>query len=253
MLLILKLTLVPLLVVCATLATRRWGPRIGGLVTAFPITSGPALMFFALEQGDRFAAEAARAVLVSLVGVAASTVTYGWAARRTPWWLSLPLSWIGFLVTILIVQRVRIAVLPALLLALASIALAQALLPRAGAHGAGGRPAWDLPLRVLASMALVVTVTSLAQRLGPTWSGALTPFPVAISILLGFSHAQQGASAAISFLRGFMPGMWGFAAFCFVLSVTIVALGTAGGFAAAIGTAVVMQAAVRWWMQRGSR
>jgi hypothetical protein len=252
MLLILKLTLVPMLVVSVTLATRRWGARIGGLLTGFPIVTGPALLFFALEQGAGFASEAARAVLVSLVGVASSSVTYAWAARRTPWWISLPFSWTSFFVVVLLVQRVPVTATAALVLALASIALAQALLPRAGAHASGARPAWDLPLRMIASMAMVVSVTTLAQRLGPTLSGALTPFPVAVSILLGFSHAQQGSSAAISFVRGFMPGMWSFAVFCFVLSVGIVALGTAMGFAAALATAVPMQAAVLWWMQRRS-
>src|SRR5438105_13893000 len=99
-------------------------------------------------------------------------------------------------------------------------------------------------------MILVVTVTELAHRLGPTVSGALTPFPVAISILLGFSHAQQGSAAAITFLRGFMPGMWSFAAFCYVLSVSIVALGTSIGFALALVSVLPIQAAVLWWMQR---
>jgi hypothetical protein len=99
-------------------------------------------------------------------------------------------------------------------------------------------------------MILVVSVTGLAQRLGPTLSGALTPFPVAISVLLGFSHAQQGSSAAISFLRGFMPGMWSFAVFCFMLSVTIVALGTPMAFSLALGCALVIQGAVLWGMQR---
>jgi hypothetical protein len=250
MLLILKLTLVPSLVVSVTLATRRWGARIGGLLTGFPIVSGPALMFFALEQGTQFASEAARAVLVSLVGVSASALAYAWVAQRLPWWSTLPASWTVFFVTVLLVQRAPTSAVGALVAALVSIVLAQTFLPRAGAHGVGGRPIWDLPLRVLASMTLVVSVTTLAARLGPTLSGALTPFPVAISILLGFSHAQQGASAAVSFLRGFLPGMWSFAAFCFVLSVSIVALGTPMGFAAALATAIPMQAAVLWWMQR---
>ena len=250
MLLILKLTLVPILVLGATLATRRWGPRIGGLLTGLPIVSGPALFFFAVEQGDAFAAEASRAVLMSLVGVSACTVAYAWAARRTPWWISLPISWTCFFVTVVLVQRVHAPAPVALMVALVSIVLAQLSLPRAGAHAVGRRTAWDLPLRVIASMSLVVSVTALAERLGPTLSGALTPFPVAISILLGFSHAQQGSSAAINFLRGFMPGMWSFAAFCFVLSVSIVALGTALGFAAALAVTIPIQGAVLWWMQR---
>ena len=251
MLLILKLTLVPALVLSASLATRRWGPRIGGLLTGLPIVSGPALFFFAVEQGNAFAAEAARAVLVSLVGVAATSVTYAWTATRASWWLSLPASWTSFFAAVLLVQRVRVPATAALLVALASIVLAQLLLPRAGSHAAGARPAWDLPLRVIASMLLVVAVTALAERLGPTLSGALTPFPVAISILLAFSHAQQGSAAAISFLRGFVPGMWSFAAFCYVLSIAVVPLGTLIGFALALAATVPIQAAVLWWLQRG--
>ena len=250
MLLILKLTLVPSLVVSVTLATRRWGARIGGLLTGFPIVSGPALMFFALEQGNQFASEASRAVLVSLVGVSGAALAYAWAAQRLPWWLSLPASWTVFFVTVLLVQRVHASTVLALVAALGSIVLAQLLLPRAGTHAAGTRPFWDLPLRVIASMTLVVVVTTLAERLGPTLSGALTPFPVAISVLLGFSPAQQGSSAAITFLRGFLPGMWSFAIFCFLLSVTIVSLGTAGGFALATACALVIQGTVLWAMQR---
>ena len=253
MLLILKLTFVPALVVSVSLATRRWGARIGGVLTGLPIVSGPALLFFAIEQGGAFAAEASRAVLTSLVGVAASTVAYAWASLRTPWWLSLPVSWTAFFVTVLLVQRVRVSATTALAAALISIVLAQASLPRGGSQAVGVRPAWDLPVRVLASMLLVVTVTTLAERLGPTLSGALTPFPVAISVLLGFSHAQQGSSSAIRFLRGFLPGMWSFAAFCYVLSVTLVAAGTPGGFLLALASVVPIQLAILWWMERGGR
>ena len=73
MLLVLKLTLVPCLVLLASLATRRWGATIGGLLTGLPIVSAPALFFFAVEQGDAFAAEASRGVIVSLLAVAATT------------------------------------------------------------------------------------------------------------------------------------------------------------------------------------
>ena len=80
-------------------------------------------------------------------------------------------------------------------------------------------------------------------------SGALTPFPVASSIMLGFSHAQQGPAAAISFARGFMLGMWSFAVFCYVVSVGIVPLGTAAGFVAALACAFAIQGAVLWWVR----
>ena len=41
-----------------------------------PVVAGPALFFIAVEQGDRFAGEAAGATLVALIGVAAFGLTY---------------------------------------------------------------------------------------------------------------------------------------------------------------------------------
>ena len=39
-------------------------------------------------------------------------------------------------------------------------------------------------------MTLVLTVTELADQLGPGISGAFTPFPVALTVLLAFTHAR---------------------------------------------------------------
>ena len=49
--LVLKILLVPTLIAAITLATRRWGPRIGGFLTALPVVTGPTLCFYAIEQG----------------------------------------------------------------------------------------------------------------------------------------------------------------------------------------------------------
>ena len=46
MVLILKLILAPLLVAAATLTTRRWGARIGGLLMGLPLTTGPIFVFW---------------------------------------------------------------------------------------------------------------------------------------------------------------------------------------------------------------
>ena len=51
-------------------------------------------------------------------------------------------------------------------------------------------------------------------------------------------------------MRGFMPGMWSFAVFCYVISVGIVAMGIALGFTVATASALAIQAAVLWWTQR---
>lgn len=249
MIFVLKLVLVPVLVLAVSLAGRRWGPRVSGLLTSLPIVSGPALFFLAVEQGDPFAAEASRAALVALVAVAASGLAYAWASLRTPWWLSLPACWLSFVVVSLALLAGRWSAVAALAAALASFALARALLPALPAPDRPpARAAWDLPLRMLAAMTLVMVVTELAYRLGPNLSGAFTPFPVALSVLLAFSHAQQGPATAIRFLRGFVPGMWSMAVFCFVAALTLAPLGRWAGFLLAVAVVIPAQGLVLWWL-----
>jgi uncharacterized membrane protein YfbV (UPF0208 family) len=89
-----------------------------------------------------------------------------------------------------------------------------------------------------------VLVTGLAAWLGPRLSGAITPFPIATTILLAFTHAQQGTPAAAGFLRAFLPAMWSFALFCFVLAWGVVGLGRDLAFLTALAVHLVAQGLV---------
>jgi hypothetical protein len=252
LLLLLKLFVVPALVLTVTLGARRWGPRVGGFLASFPILAGPTLFFFAIEQGPAFVREAARATLMALVAVSISGLVYAWASLRTPWWISLAASWASFVIATLALNSVRWPLPIALVVAVASFFVVRALLPAArGAQVAAARSAWDLPLRTLASMIAVLTLTGLAEWLGPRVSGAFTAFPTALGILLVFTHGQQGAPSAIRFLHGFLPGMWGFAIFVFVLAISIVPLGLWIAFALAIASLAPSQAVVLLWINRG--
>ena len=251
MLLLLKIIVVPTLIISVTLAGRRWGPRVGGVLASFPLVAGPVLFFLATEQGEVFAAEAARATLVSLIAVAASGLVYAWACLRAPWWASLAASWGSFVLLILALHGIPWTPMAAFGATLASFILARALLPDTGEGVAPAtRSAWDLPLRVISAVALVLTTTGLAPSLGPTLSGAITPFPVALAILMAFTHVQQGPHTTIRFLRGFFPGMWSFAVFCLVTTLGLDALGKWVGFALALASLIPIQMAVLWWGAR---
>jgi hypothetical protein len=185
-----------------------------------------------------------------LVAVAVSGLAYAWASLRTPWWLSLPACWLSFLVVSSALLVGRWSALAALVAALASFTLTRALLPASRAPDRPpARTRWDLPLRMLSAMTLVLVVTELAHRLGPDLSGAFTPFPVALSVLLAFTHAQQGPATAIRFLRGFVPGMWSMAVFCFVVALALVPLGQWAGFLLALAAMIPVQGLVLWWME----
>jgi hypothetical protein len=200
-----------------------------------PLVAGPTLFFIAVEQGDAFAAHAAGATLVALIGVAAFALAYAQLCGRTRWPASLLAAWGAFVLTTLVLNAVDWPAPAALGAVILSTVGAQWLLPAEG-HGPAFAPSpvWDLPLRMVAAVILVLTVTHLAAELGPRLSGALTPFPVALSIMIVFTHSQQGAATAIRFLRAFLPAMWSFALFCFVLAVGTVPLGRDRAFLAAL-------------------
>ncbi len=252
MILLLKLVLVPGLIALVTMAGRRFGPRVGGWLNALPLVAGPVLFFLALEQGDAFVARAALATLAGLAAVAAFAVVYSWTAVRQPWWACVLVGWSVFGALTLALQGVPWTAGSGLALALGAFALAPlALPPMPEAPPPASVPGWDLPMRMAAAVILVLTVTGLAAWLGPRLSGALTPFPIATTILLAFTHAQQGAPAAVRFLRAFLPAMWSFALFCAVLAWGVIGLGRDAAFLLAFAASLVVQGLV--WLGLAAR
>jgi hypothetical protein len=249
---LLKLILVPGLIALVTLAGRRFGPRLGGWLNALPLVAGPVLFFLALEQGDAFVARAAEATLAGLAAVAAFSVIYAWIAMARAWWVCVLIGWTAFAGLTVALQAVAWTAASGLALALAAFAIAPFTLPELpDAPIPPPAPAWDLPLRMVAAVALMLAVTGLAAWLGPRLAGALTPFPIATTILLAFTHAQQGAPAAVGFLRAFLPAMWSFALFCFVLAVGVVGLGRDLAFVVALAVHLAAQGVV--WLGLGLR
>jgi hypothetical protein len=245
-----KVLLAPGFVVLASLAGRRFGIRVGGMLGGLPVVAAPILLVYALQHGDRFAANASAATVLGLISLMGFLLTYAWLAGRGPWWLSLPAGWAVFALFTFLFSLVKVsAVLALLVVGLALLAM-PALLPRAAAAErqapSSPPPSWDLPLRAAAALALVLALTAAAGWLGPQVSGLLAPFPVIASVLAVFTHSQRGHLEVLRLLRGLLLGYAAYALFCFALALTLRPLGTAEAFVLAIGVALLCQAAVLW-------
>ena len=237
--LLMKLTLAPGLVAATTLAGRRWGALVAGVVGGFPAVVGPILLALDLQHGDAFAARAAAGALAGLLSLTAFIVAYGRLAQRFRWPLTLVASWAAFAVATAALEGVTPAPAIALPLVLGAFTLGYLALPRGtGAAGEPVTPDWDLAMRVVATAAFVLLLTGVADALGPGLSGLLAAFPVLASVLCAFIHAQEGGTAVADFLRGLLTGLAGFAAFCFVVAELLPVTGTAAAFA--VGTVVAL-------------
>ena len=244
--LLLELLVGPLLVAGSTLACRRWGARLAGLLSAFPAVVGPVLLIAFQEHGAQFTARAATGTLLGLVALSGFFVAYGRTALRRGWGLSLVAGWCCALAVgaFMAVSGATIDFPLALTAASISLALAYRALPAVASRVVSAPGGGDIRLRMAATAALVVALAAGAQLLGPLIGGVLAALPVIASVLAACTHRDQGPLAVIELLRGMLVGMAGFAGFCAVVALSVSPLGAAAAFAAATATAVGMQAFV---------
>jgi hypothetical protein len=242
-----EVVVAPLLAAAATVACRRWGARVGGVVSAFPAIVGPVLLVAALAHGAGFAAKAANGTLLGLLTLSAFALAYGRFALRGGWRLSLAVAWTcaGLAAATVALVGHAIGEPAGLVVATVSLGLAYRMLPRAG----GNSPVraslmlsrGEIPLRMALTALLVTALAAAADRLGPLVGGVLAALPVLASVLAVFTHRQLGSDAVIALLRGMVAGMVGFVAFCEVIAVLIVPAGLSTAFAMATIAALVVQ------------
>jgi len=240
----LKIILSPALIALASLAGRRWGLKVSGLFAAFPIVAGPILLLFALEQGPAFAAQASQGTLAGVVGFNIFAVVYGRVSRKGNIAASILAGWAAFFLVNAGLGYLRMPVYSALTAALASVYFGFKLLPPGApaAEREAGASVWDLPLRMVFAVLLVLGLTTAAKFLGPELSGVLAPFPTATTVLVAFAHYHQGPDGVLRLLTGAITGMIGFSFFCAAVSLGLAPWGTAPAFT--IG--VVACLAVNW-------
>lgn len=247
-LLAVKVLLAPGFVVIASLAGRRFGIWVGGMLGGLPVVGAPILLIYALAHGERFAAHASAATLLGLISLMAFVVLYARLAGRWPWWPALLAGWSAFALLTFLFTFVKVSPVLALIVMALAMLVCRVLLPGAERRAADGvlppLPSFDLPLRALSALALVLALTAASGWLGPQVSGLLAPFPVLASVLAAFTHAQRGHHEVVRLSGGLVLGYAAYALFCFTLALTLDSLGTLWAFALACAVAVCWQAAM---------
>lgn len=225
MILALKLFLTPFFIGVVTLAGRRWGPVISGLLMGVPLTSGPVSLILALQYGTHFAARAAVGTLLGQVSVCFFCLAYTLVSRRAAWPISASVAIGVFLAATAVWNSLRWTVWPALGVLLGVVAVLTRSLPVPTLPTRTETPPrWDLPARMFVATTFVVLLTTFADALGPQLSGLISPFPVFGVVLSVFTHQQQGAAAVARLLRGVVVGSLAFGGFFLVTGLCVTSL-----------------------------
>jgi hypothetical protein len=239
-----KILLAPLCVLAVSLAGRRWGIAVAGVLGGLPVVAGPILLVETLLHGRDFGSDAAAGTLLGLAALTAFVVVYGRRAIGAGPIASVLSGWTAFLVGVAVLNPLQPPPALSLLLVGWGFALGLRLMPPAPLTSSPpvAPPWWDLPGRAVAALGLVLALTAISGALGPHLSGLLAPFPIITSVLAVFTHAHGGAAQVDLLLRNFLVGFYGFASFCFVLAVALPSLTIAAAFGLATAVALVVQA-----------
>jgi hypothetical protein len=215
----------PLLVAVATLVGRRWGTGVGGWLGALPLISGPISLLLAIQLGPAFAAQSALGTILGIGAVAVFNVVYAYAARSHPWPMCMALALAAFFAATWLLKDVELPLVVVFPLICAMLALTIVLLGNGAPQDAPPPGHRDIPLRMLVTLLVVVTITVAASTLGPQLTGLLNAFPFFTSIMVVFSHREGGAPAVRQLLRGILIGVFSFVSFFAVVSAGLETLG----------------------------
>jgi len=68
-------------------------------------------------------------------------------------------------------------------------------------------PKWELPVRLITTVALILLLTATANILGSRVSGALSTYPTIITVLGAFSHRRNGPKYLIATLHALIQAL----------------------------------------------
>ncbi|HEX7375168.1 MAG TPA: hypothetical protein VF277_09340 [Steroidobacteraceae bacterium] len=251
MLLLAKLVLTPSMMYFASAAGRRWGPGVSGWLTGLPLLAGPISVFICIEQGPGFAAHAAGSTLLGMWSSCAFCLAY-YAARRSGWVVASVAAIAAFTAGTALLHQAHVTPWIGIAGVFVGAALGRWTIRAPTARPvAVAPPRWDMPARLVIAAAFVLVQTGIAGWLGPQLSGLVIPFPIVVILLTAFAHRQFGIDGAVRVLRGFLVGMYAFAAFFLVVALGLEPLGAWLTYTIALAICLIINGAALWGLRQG--
>ncbi len=204
-LLLLKLFLAPLFVGLVSVIQKRWGDRIGGRLIGLPLTTGPFIFIIYFQEGGSFAARAAHGVLVGQVALIIFAWVYAFAALRTTWASALAFGTLACIASGSLLTLRQIPLMPLLMVLGLIWFFAKKYWPHYDDQPHSNEPpSWELPVRLIVTVLIILSLTGFANFLGPRAAGVLSTYPVITSVLGAFNQRRFGPNATVATLHGML-------------------------------------------------
>lgn len=248
-----KLIGAPLFLAAATLAARRWGETVGGLIIALPLVSGPISVVLAVEHGAAFAVNAALGSLVGNAALAFFGFVYAAVCPKGRL-LAVLTGLAAFAASSWLLQAFNLTLWPLFILTAVLLTVSAYLIPVPKTSVKPHRPPkYDLCLRMGFMVLMMLAVTGAAPYIGPEASGIISSFPMMALTMALFAQTQSGAGEAQKVMAGLVKGLLSCAVFYWVLSLTLSDAALWQGYAAASVVTLILQGFVLYTLRRGRR
>jgi hypothetical protein len=236
-----KAMLTTVTVALVLLVAQTVGRRLAGMLAGLPVITAPALLWIAAEHGAAFAARSAVGSIVACGVMAVFALTYERLSRRLGPALTLAGSlFVGGLLAmpmaLLDGHPVRAIVLTGVLCTVVVL-----LLPRNRVQtGQARRMRGEIAFTAVAAGVISVGVSLGARQFGPYWAGLLAALPVISAAALVTQHLTATHEDIQRFLRGYVAGLIGKAAFALGFAAVAVQIGAPLAIAAALAAGVAV-------------
>lgn len=193
------------MILSVTFLQRQYGDRFGGWLIGLPITTGPFILIICIQEGVAFGGRTTHGVLLGQIALIAFCWAYAFAALRTKWYSAILIGTAVCLVIGYFVTQIKVPTWVSMIILIVLWLAAMKWWPHSNLPEEKiTPPSWELPVRILATLTLLVSLSALAPHVGAKAAGALSTYPVIASVLGTFNHKRFGPAATIATLRGLM-------------------------------------------------
>ena len=252
-----KFITVPAVIWLASYAGRRWGHRVSGLISGFPLIAAPIVLFLSIDAPRAFIAEVSWVAMTVAPAIGVHCLVYAWLSRlplprKIHWVVCLLCAWSACVGVEWLLSAAPLKGAAGAALAFAEMVLLAALMPRVQPNAQAPRiPAAEMAVRMAAALLIAGAVMLGAEAFGPRVSGMLLAFPITASVLPVFTLYLYGTDATIRLLSGFITGLTGFVAYFFAFASLVEARGPAIAlFAGVAASLLAVSLALAWQIVR---
>lgn len=244
-----KMATTALIVIAAAIAAERAGPQVGGLIASLPISAGPSYVFLSLHADDAFMSGVGLGGLFTNAVTAIYLLHLALLGARLP---ALPLFASGlaaWAVANAILRQLPETLGLAIAANVACYGVAIAIARRLRFPALAGRAAkgWtDLALRALLVAALVGTVVSVSDAVGPSMTGMVALFPISFTSVGLMIHSRLGGEACAAAMASGLAAMLGFTVGLVVLHVGAEPLGRWAALALGLASCLAWAGFLLW-------